>query len=77
MSHKVLSAFEKLLQRAYSASKNEKKNLEKIRGDRGTNQISKHLVEKCSTERTAKTAFLHKVLSRFQTLSVGRPTVYK
>jgi hypothetical protein len=54
-----------------------KQILEKIRGDRGTNQILKHLVEKCSTERTAKTAFLHKVLSRFQTLSVGRPTVYK
>jgi hypothetical protein len=38
------------------------------------NQISKYLVEKYSNERTGKTAFLHKVLSRFQRLSVG--TVY-
>jgi valyl-tRNA synthetase len=35
------------------------------------NQISKHLVEKHSTERTVKKAFLHKVLSLFQRLSVG------
>ncbi len=55
-----------------------KENLEKIRGVLTTYSYLKLKIQnfwlKISTERTEKTAFLHKVLSRFQRLSVA--TVY-
>jgi hypothetical protein len=72
----VLSAFQRLLEPAKSTSGNVKTKSEKNQRCSHylylcTYQIRKYLVKNCSTERTSKTAFLHKVLSGFQRLLVG------